>query len=239
MRYLNLSFPTPELNLACDEALLDFCEEGYDTEILRFWESPVHFVVLGYSSKAQGDVNLSYCAKNNIPILRRCSGGGTVVQGPGCLNYTLLLRMNGARPIKSIASTYDYILNLHQKTAAAVSGKPVSLEGISDLAVHGYKFSGNAQRRKKNFLLFHGTFLIGFDLTLLGKALTLPEKRPAYRNDRPHKDFVMNLNVSASRLKSVLKKTWHADKKLLDLPSDAIEKMAQSKYTDHDWNFKF
>ena len=38
MQLLDLTFPTPEENLACDEALLEMCEQGYDREILRFWE---------------------------------------------------------------------------------------------------------------------------------------------------------------------------------------------------------
>ena len=54
MEYLDLSLPTPAGNLACDEALLDLCETQETLEILRFWESPQHFVVLGYGNLADG-----------------------------------------------------------------------------------------------------------------------------------------------------------------------------------------
>src|SRR5689334_4969218 len=91
MNWLDLTLSSPSLNLALDEALLDQCEEGSSDEVLRFWEPREPFVVLGYSNKVLSEVNLSYCRENNIPVLRRTSGGGTVLQGPGCLNYSLVL----------------------------------------------------------------------------------------------------------------------------------------------------
>src|SRR5688572_6131078 len=95
MRWLDLTFPTPAENLACDEALLDLCEAGFADEVLRFWESPTHFVVVGYGNKVDSEVEVAACRADGIPILRRCTGGGTVLQGPGCLNYSLVLRIEG------------------------------------------------------------------------------------------------------------------------------------------------
>ena len=39
MKLLDLTLPSPAENLACDEALLDWCENGEGEEVLRFWES--------------------------------------------------------------------------------------------------------------------------------------------------------------------------------------------------------
>ena len=58
MNYLDLTFPTPEENLACDEALLDWCEAGDGPEVLRFWEPQQHFVVVGYSNRVEREVNV-------------------------------------------------------------------------------------------------------------------------------------------------------------------------------------
>src|SRR3990167_8336785 len=178
MRYLNLSFSAPPWNLACDEALLDLCEDGYDTEILRLWESPVYFIALGYSNKKSSEVDVSSCQDRKIPILRRSSGGGTVLQGPGCLNFSLILKINGGRPITTLSDTNAYILDQTRKALDPLTGGGVSLEGTSDLAIHGKKFSGNAQRRKKNYVLFHGTVLIDFDLQLIEQVLKMPSRQP-------------------------------------------------------------
>src|SRR6185295_5909726 len=83
MNYLDQTFPTAEENLACDEALLDWCDAGDGPEVLRFWEPQQHFVVVGYSNRVEREVNVAACRESGIPILHRCSGGGTVLQGPG------------------------------------------------------------------------------------------------------------------------------------------------------------
>ena len=105
MKWLDLTLPSPAENLACDEALLDWCENGKGDEVLRFWEPREHFVVVGYANKIANEVNVAACEKRGIPILRRCSGGGTVLQGPGCLNYTLVLRITDDGPLRNISAS--------------------------------------------------------------------------------------------------------------------------------------
>jgi len=82
MRCLDLTFPTPEENLACDEVLLDWCEEPEGPEVLRFWGPQKTLRRRGYSNRVEREVNVAACRERAIPILRRCTGGGTVLQGP-------------------------------------------------------------------------------------------------------------------------------------------------------------
>src|SRR5882757_3547838 len=105
MKFCDLTLPSAEENLACDEAFLDHCEAGLSGELLRFWEPTQHFVVLGYANHANTEADLPFCAAHSIPVLRRCSGGGTVLQGPGCLSYSLILRIDETGPFQSIRST--------------------------------------------------------------------------------------------------------------------------------------
>ena len=62
VNYFDLTLPTPQENLACDEALLDGCEAG-GPEVLRFWEPRKHFVVVGYSNRVEREVNVAACRK--------------------------------------------------------------------------------------------------------------------------------------------------------------------------------
>ena len=158
---------------------------------------------------------MAACEARKIPILRRCSGGGTVVQGPGCLNYTLVLPITKDGPLHSIAVANQFIMRRNRAAIESVgaslrarridggqrmpAANAIAIRGHTDLAIGGRKFSGNSQRRRKHFLLFHGTFLLNFDLALIGDLLRMPSKEPDYRESRKHADFLTNINVSAEK----------------------------------------
>ena len=239
MQLFDRTFKTSEHNLACDEALLEFCENGYDKEILRFWEPKQHFIVMGLSGKTDQEVNLSACHKRQIPIFRRPSGGGTVLQGPGCLNYSLILKINHNRPIETIANTNRYIMQQHQQALESLLNQTVNIQGSTDLALGTLKFSGNAQRRNKFFLLFHGTFLLNLNLDLMNQLLPIPNRQPIYRKNRSHTAFLTHFPVSAQPIKNALIKTWGASELLAELPTQKIEELVIQKYMADDWNFKF
>src|SRR5262249_19628800 len=157
-------------NLALDETLLLDAEQGQGGEVLRLWEWPTPAVVLGAGCRLVEDVDEARCRADGVPILRRSSGGGTVLLGRGCLLYSLVLAYARAPALHEIRPSYAYILD---RIGQALAGLLPRIEqpGTSDLASDGRKFSGNAQQRKRTHLLHHGTLLYDFDLELIGRYL--------------------------------------------------------------------
>ena len=181
------------------------------------------------------EVNVAACEARGIPILRRCSGGGTVVQGPGCLNYTLVLRITADGPLHNIGVANQFIMRQNRAAIATPqlcnpSTPQVAIRGHTDLAIGERKFSGNSQRRRKHFLLFHGTFLLNFDLALVSELLPMPSKQPDYRENRAHAEFLTNLNVSAEKVKAALRQAWKAEEPLKNPPLEKITALAREKY---------
>jgi lipoate-protein ligase A len=237
IQFLDLTLASPAGNLACDETLLDACENDGGPEVLRFWEPEKCFVVIGYSNEAAREVNLPACRKAGVGVFRRCSGGGTVLQGPGCLNYSLVLKIEGGKPLATIPGANGYIMERQRAALSALLGRPVEVQGCTDLTVGGLKFSGNAQRRKRHALLFHGTFLLHFDLSLMDCFLNLPSRQPDYRQGRPHGLFLTNLEAAASAIKGALRGAWAAHEPLTDVPD--CRRLTVEKYARDDWNLKF
>lgn len=239
MKRLDVSFPTPEENLACDEALLDLAEHGEGGEILRFWEASKPFVVLGYSNKAVEEVDLEVCRKNLIPVLRRPSGGGTVLQGPGCLNYSLVLKIPETGPLTHLTETNKVILERHREALTPLLGDSIRVQGVSDLTLGNLKFSGNAQRRKKDYFLFHGTFLYEFPLDLISRFLKMPSRKPEYRKDRSHQEFVTNISLPAASIKQTIQSAWDASEPAESIPGRQMHSLIEMQYSRREWNFKF
>jgi lipoate---protein ligase len=238
LKYLDLAFDNAAHNLACDEALLELVETGQvKDEILRVWEPAQYFVVLGHANSIRAEVNFSACQEDRVTVLRRMSGGGAVLQGPGCFNYSLFL--NATHRFRTVKEGFRYVLERHKKCVQTLTGLEVALEGISDLAIGARKFSGNAQYRKSRAVLIHGTFLLDFDLSLLGRYLQLPSKQPAYRQNRSHLEFLTKLPVRSADLRERLQESWSACTALDKIPIDRIEMLVQARYGRKEWSEKF
>lgn len=239
MKYLDLTFSDPASDLACDEALLELCESNDETGLLRIWEPDNYFVVMGYSNKVASEVNVNACEARGVPTFRRFSGGGTVLQGPGCLNYSLAVNHQCLGIPAGLADSYRFVLERHVKFCANQVSEVVQIQGISDLAVGGRKFSGNAQHRKRRYSLFHGTFLLGFDLRLIETCLPTPSKQPAYRGGRSHGAFLCNFSMTSADVRRALKQVWEAEEQLQAIPFDRIGTLKRERYSRDEWNFKF
>jgi lipoate-protein ligase A len=222
---------SPEKNLAFDEALLDYAQTTH-TQWLRFWESPTDFIVLGRGNKVSENVTLS----THIPVLRRCSGGGTVLQGPGCLNYALILSMDHHPDLASIPTTNCYILS-QLKTALLPYLPALKVRGHSDLCLDTLKISGNAQRRKKSHLLFHGTLLYNFDISKVNHYLLPPPLQPDYRKNRPHDKFITNVPLPKDTLIHALTTHWNATPASLPPLNDPIATLLTEKYLKSEWHY--
>ncbi len=238
MQRITYSADTPELNLAIDEALLLEAEEGATGESLRFWSAERTFVVLGYSRSAEEDVDVQRCREDGIPIVRRASGGGTVLQGPGCLNYSLVLRTDRSEAFSTITETTRTILRRHAAALAPLFHGNVSMEGESDLALDGKKFSGNAQRRLSAWVLFHGTMLLDFDLPALERYLREPEQQPGYRQRRVHRDFVTNLPLEPGVVQDLLSSAWDAKGPSGNPPFQLAQRLVRERYGREEWNLR-
>ncbi|MBI3617510.1 MAG: lipoate--protein ligase family protein [Candidatus Omnitrophica bacterium] len=208
MIFKDITFPTPQENILYDNVLLELAEHGEGEEALRFWESQELFIVLGRIGNPAADLRVEKVLADRVPVLRRSSGGGTVVQGKGCLNYTLVLSKE--RPeIHDLRRSYQFILG-RIITALKVLKVDAVCRPLSDIALtqNNKKISGNAQKRSKKFVLHHGTLLYGFDLKKIENYLTMPKDVPEYRQNRSHSDFVANIPATADALKQEIQKSF-------------------------------
>ena len=246
VKLLDLTLPTPAENLACDEALLDLCEEEGE-EILRFWEARQPFVVVGYGNRIETEVQTEACQKQGVPILRRCSGGGTVVQGPGCLNYSVTLRLPERGLLATVTGTNAFVMERNRAALEVLLDRRIAVQGHTDLAFTGQagrdvvpssrwlKFSGNAQRRRRRALVFHGTILYDFELRMIGELLREPSVQPDYRAHRSHSEFVGNIPARPDSIRAALRSAWQTQESFVAVPAGRIEQLRRDQYQNDAW----
>ena len=261
---------SPAAAVAGDEALLDWAEEnGPAGGLLRIWETDRPIVVVGRGSRVEREVVLEACRREGVPIVRRPSGGAAIVSGPGCLMYALILGFERRDWLRSISAAHAHVLGrtheavIRAMKASAPSAAEISRLGTSDLAIlsirdrpvrgapsepaadelrEARKFSGNSLRLRRNYLLYHGTLLYGFDISLISRYLRMPPRSPSYRHGRDHSAFVGNLPVAQHALRTALLDVWQATSAAsADWQSrvnDRIEQLVATRYGSPRWNLE-
>lgn len=237
MLFLNKTLATIEQNLAMDEWLLQQAEaRAHEDEVLRIWEAPQPCVVLGRSSRVEQEVDVEHTTAADIPIVRRMSGGATVVNGPGCLLYSVLLSLEARPHLRMLDEAHGFVMT---RIASAVRQlePAVQLDGTCDLVVEQRKVSGNALRVQRRWLLYHGTLLLDMDLAVIDACLKHPPREPDYRQGRAHHDFVANLGVDASELVTKLRKVWQIRAIWDPIDLSQVLRIAADKYEKDEWTY--
>ncbi|EMO52010.1 lipoate--protein ligase family protein [Leptospira noguchii] len=226
--FIQNSLRPAAFNLAIEEAIgLHLVSSGYGAG-LRIWKNSFS-IILGLSEKAEDtilpeilqhfqeskilseDLKSKIEDQNNFTkefpsIVRRASGGGTVVHHPReNLNFTFFISLDVKPELYKVKESYDYFLSLVLR-ALKRQTLDASFRGKSDLTVlqNGLekKISGNAQFRKKGAVVHHGTLILKPSLIeRVSKLLKHPPEEPEYRKNRKHSDFVTSLPKDFSTVK--------------------------------------
>ena len=185
-----LNSTNPFFNLATEEYFQSHIDKSENDSYLFFYENSSS-VILGKTL----DLTKEVYGHKKLPFtIRRSSGGGSVAHFPGNLNFGILLNLDSYPELNNIANSYQVIL----KTLAIAIYPALSVEiaGISDLSISQRgelkKISGNAQTRKRKWLLHHGTLIYDTaHLSRISYFLKPPPKEPDYRQSRKHGEFLL------------------------------------------------
>lgn len=168
--------------LKIEEALIRTSEKNFC--LINRGSPPA--IVMGISGKSRELIYEEKVAQANMPLIRRFSGGGTVVVDHNTL-FVSFLFSSEAHPF----SPYPQQILTWSETLYQEAIPSLQLRE-NDYIIGKRKIGGNAQYIRKGRWLHHTTFLWDYDSELMG-LLKLPTKRPDYRADRSHEDFIDRL----------------------------------------------
>ena len=156
----------------------------------RSWEPRVRAIVLGRGNNAATEAREPQCALDNIAIVRRRGGGGTVLLGPGILVISLVKQVRHQFRIK------EYFRQINDVIIAALHTLGIhnlNQQGYSDICIGDRKILGSSMYRKKHVLFYTASLMISNELTDIDRYLKHPSKEPDYRKGRSHSAFLTTL----------------------------------------------
>ncbi|MCK9422450.1 MAG: lipoate--protein ligase [Bacteroidales bacterium] len=230
----------PYFNLATEEFIL----KNFDEDSFMLWRN-APCIVVGKHQNTLAEINVDYVKHQNIPVVRRLSGGGAVFHDLGNLNFTFIQKGKQEALIDFRKYTLP-ILEVLQKM-----GITAKFEGRNDLTIKGRKFSGNAEHIWKNKVLHHGTLLFSSHMPNLNQALNAD---PLKFQDKAVKSVRSRVTNISEHLKSSMDVMQFAeliqdhmtekypDARIIELSQedhDKIHELVRTKYGTWEWNFGY
>lgn len=191
-------------NLALEQELLSGSEE-----VVLFYIND-SAVVVGRNQTIEAEVNLDYCHRHGIEVVRRLSGGGAVYHDCGNLNYAIICN-GGERPLDR-DYTEPIVWALRRLGLDAVTGRR------GEITVDGVKISGSASMVQRGRVLFHGTLLFDANLETLISSLMGDESqrgkgvksvRSQVGNVKPLLPAIPTIDLFASYLRAAVEEFYN------------------------------
>lgn len=190
------------------------------------------------------EADTEFITKNNIPVIRRISGGGAVYHDKGNLNFTFILQSEKGHQVDFRKYTRPVIEFLATLGIDAVFGSK------NDLLVNGLKISGNAEHIFRERVLHHGTLLFDSDIERLRGSLRKDTSCYVTRAVRSNPSKVMNLKQILPGIKDLddfrekmyccfINRPGNNDTELTNDEISEAESLAGSKFRTWEWNYAY
>lgn len=251
---MNTPILPPAAVLAWSETELDACRPG-DAPRFALWRPMGLTAAIGLSQSPDAELDMDAMAQDGVELVRRQSGGGAVLLGPGVWCWEAWAPMEAAAKVMGTGGIHACYAYFSEPVIEALraAGAAARLAGVCDIAaVDGQgnlrKLAGMAQLRRRLGVLVHGCLLADADIGCLRRWLRTPACAPEYRAGRSHEDFCMSLAAltgqrdtgqafAAQAGRAAQARGWQ----LVQPPAvlaGAAARMLVCKYATIDWNLE-
>lgn len=184
------------IDMYIDEQVLSKIHSGSDYSF-SIYEAERTEVILGRSRKKENDVYVQNCTADNIPILRRIGGGGTVLLSKGIIVISIAGKTSFPYRLKEHMNAVNKVI-ITVLNRLGINN--LSIKGISDLALDNKKILGSSLCRKRDVVLYQGSMLLDPNFKLFDQYLKHPDREPDYRDGRAHRQFLTSLRKEGYKI---------------------------------------
>ena len=193
-RWISDGLRTAEENMAVDSALLADCEQGRIPPTVRLygWSKPA--ITIGYSQKAEAELDIERCRELDIAIVRRPTGGRALLHANE-LTYAVVAPVSRVPFNQGLKATFQAVseallvglqglgiqgdLNARkERSVPGVTRSPACFASLNhcEITVDGKKLVGSAQKRTSKAFLQHGSIIIESDHKLFASLLKFEDE---------------------------------------------------------------
>jgi lipoate-protein ligase A len=258
LRLIESGFCDAATNMAVDEALFLSYRNHLSVPTLRLygWE-PAAFSI-GYSQDPFQLLNLDALKEKKIDLVRRPTGGGILFHDNE-LTYSIVGVSGDFSHSKSVKESFEkitgFLIEAYRMLGAQAKfskAKTVSPHAVADfcfarkeeydIVIQGKKIGGNAQKRRHDIILQHGSIPLAFDKNRIKNFFKKPEVFDALEIATIAE--ISLTGISFHQLAELLAKAFalYFHSRAIRSPLTPQEQMLaeelkRTKYQDRDWNY--
>ena len=259
-RLINTKQNNAAMNMAIDEAML-LTQKASFQPTLRFYDWLQPAFSFGYFQRIAEEVDVAACDIHGVEIVRRMTGGGTVIHGWD-VTYTIIVPHGSGLFPKDISGAYcaisDCLINGLQRLGVDVAyqtEKPIAGDAPNicltnpaqyDTLLNGKKIAGVSQRRNQVGVMYQG--YIALDLPT-SDVLALASRQVSFDQVAAGQSTAINQCRSVPIYRKQLEdavtlgfgqtlNVQFVDTELLSQEIETAELLAQTKYGSAEWNFR-
>jgi len=262
-RYIDDRHCPAAFNMALDEAISVALKNNASPPTLRLYGWDMPSVSIGYFQKIS-DINTGYCLSNNIPVVRRLTGGRAILHGKE-ITYSLSAKTSGhfagglLESYKKIGTALSLALSqtglstemkiskmpAESKSPGIGLKSPLCFQSASygEITLRNKKIIGSAQKRWPGSFLQQGSIPLATDRDTLMHVFRLrslcgPGVLPAGLEE-------VVPGTNAERLKESIRRSFEETFEVHLIPSSATKEevslamqLEAQKYLSHEWTFR-
>jgi lipoate-protein ligase A len=186
--------------------------EKENSPAFMVWQPEREILVLGQSNRVETSIDLEAVIRDGIQVVKRPSGGETVLLTPNTLCISFTFRTEG------FENPTVYFKTINACIIAALERlgvRGLAQKGISDISYGEMKILGSSIYRKRDRVLYHAVLNVAETAQRIATYIRHPQKEPDYRKGRTHEDFVTSLrslgcNATMEEFRQVLSSALEA-----------------------------
>ncbi|AHC50849.1 ligase [Sulfolobus acidocaldarius SUSAZ] len=169
-------------------AVADYVNKNGKNTLMTFY-ARTPFINVGVHQEVWLEVDLECAKQNNITVVRRDIGGGTVVITPGEHDYFIVVRAEEVprnppqlyekflTPVVNVLKSYGLNANLRDQ----------------DIVVNGKKISGNGASTFSNAVVITGNILFQLDVDTMTRCIKVPSEKFRDKMAKDIRDWLTSL----------------------------------------------
>ncbi len=244
---ISFSIHSAEENMAIDEVLFQSVYKGMRPSVFRLyaWDKPS--ISIGYFQRS-ASLNLSLCKEDNIPVVRRMTGGRAVYHHKE-LTYSIIIKGDDSfekHKIQLFGELSDIILSglkgmgiegvLSSKTRGEAKN-PNCFQTTSMCEImnpEGIKLVGSAMLVQNETVIMQGSIPLSDSYRQISCYLNGLKSR----DNLKMKDWTIDQSVINGFIRGIQKKINLSSSKLTSTEEKDVRELIKSKYQRDDWNFR-